>query len=554
MTGPSLIETLSAAMVCHRSGDIEEAELHYRRALSINPHEPEALYYLGLIVDQRGDSAQAIELLRCAVAVRTDDPARWNNLGNLLNESDQLAEAIKAYREAINLMPTHINANYNLGLALLKLGEADDAVAALRQTVELTPRDAECWNSLGEALIRAQSFEEALEAFRTAYRLDPQLAEACNNLGLALLDLGDSKSAIEHFHEALRLSPGMPEGLSNLARTRRFERSNRSELDEMMAALENPSLDERGKTLLHFAIGKVFDDCGDYEHAFEHYRAGNDLKAQRVNFDERCHAEFVKRTTAVFDTNMISRLARFGSDSETPVFIVGLPRSGSSLVEQIIASHPQAKGTGEIGYITEMCHRMGADLGVEEDYPECANLIDEPSAARFASGYLGVLGSVNPAALRVTDKMLTNFLFLGLINVLFPKAKIIHCRRDPRDVCLSNYFQLFGAGQFFSYRLDTIASYYHEFKRLMAHWNTAMTLTVHEVVYEDLVARQEEVSRELIAYCGLPWNDACLEFHRSKRAVHTASHWQVRQKIYHRSVGRWQHYERYLPESILALE
>ena len=552
MTNREVVETLRAGMVCHQSDDLDAAEAHYRRVILLAPGQPDALNYLGLIVQQRGESEEAIGLLKRAVTARPGAPAFWNNLGSVLTESQRHREGIQAFREVLRLMPSHVHANYNLGLALLEVGDVMLAVSAFRLTVGLEPDDAEFWNSLGEALSRAQHLEEALEAFHTARRLDPEFAEPFNNIGLALLDQGDARSAAEHFREALRLSPGMPAALSNLTRTRRFERADRAVLDEMMMALENSALNERELAQLHFAIGKVHDDSAEYELAFEHYRAGNEVKARLSCFDEQRHVDLVRRTMAVFDAETIARLSKLGSTTDKPVFIVGMPRSGSTLVEQILASHPKMETAGELPNMTVLCHGMSAVLDVDDDYPECAIALNSSLSARFANDYLSALGG-EANTVRVVDKMLTNFLYLGVINLLFPRAKVIYCRRDPRDVCLSNYFQLFEAGQFYSYRLDTLASYYRSCLRLMAHWKTVSTYSIHEVTYEDLVQRQEAVSRELIDFCGLPWNEACLEFHRSKRSVHTASNWQVRQKIYRRSVGRWKHYAGYLPESILDL-
>ena len=553
MTTPNVIETLRGAMSAHQSGDLTSAESLYREVIEADPRQTDALHYLGLILQQRGSVRDAIGLLKQAVEIRADDPACWNNLGNMLSETKRSLEAVGAYQEAVRLKPDHVNAIYNLGLVLLDTGDSQAAVKSIRRGLELEPNDAEMWNSLGEALTRAQSFDEALDAFQTAYRLAPDFAEACNNLGLAFLDRGESQTAIDHFHEALRLSPGMPEALANLARSRRFTVEDRDQLDVMARVLRSGSIDERGRALLHFSLGKVYDDCGEYDRAFEHYTSGNDLKAQQNRFDSQRHTDLVTRTVAAFSAESLGQFRGLGSDDKSPVFIIGMPRSGSSLVEQIVASHPNAVGVGEFGYLTELCHRLSSELATENDYPECVAAIDRAAATRLSQGYLDALRKGAKGAERVTDKMLTNFLYLGIIDVLFPKAKVIHCRRDARDVCLSNYFQLFGAGQFYSYGLDSIATYYRDYLRLMTHWSEVLTIEVNDVVYEELVHDQETVSRSLIDYCGLPWDDTCLSFHQTRRSVHTASNWQVRQRVYRGSVGRWRNYTKHLPESILSL-
>ena len=541
-------------MAAHQIGDLTTAEPLYRQVVELEPQQADALHYLGLILQQRGESAQAIELLKRALDARANNPECWSNLGNMLSEANRRLEAIDAYTQALRLRPSHVNTHYNLGLVLFDVGDFKAAVASIRRAINLSPDDAQMWNSLGEALTRAQSFDEAFDAFHTSYRLAPDFAEACNNLGLAYLDRGESQAANKLFREGLRLDPKLPEAWANLVRSRRYTAADKGELDAMLGLLEKGSLDARGCTLMHFSLGKAYDDCGDYDRAFTHYATGNDLKARECHFDLERHRDLVTRTIEVFDFDLFQQLRGLGANTEEPIFIIGMPRSGSSLVEQIVASHPQAAGVGEFSYMTELCHRLSEELASNVAYPECVGAIDVSTARRLSEGYVTALTERSAGAKRVADKMLSNFLYLGVIAVLFPNAKIIHCRRDARDISLSNYFQLFGAGQFYSYRLDGIASYYQEYSRLMKHWRKVLPIEIHEVVYEDLVQEQEEISRKLIQYCSLPWDDACLTYYQTHRSVHTASNWQVRQKVYKSSSARWKKYAQYLPESVLSLD
>ena len=553
---PDVAALLGQAFSAHRSDDRDSAERLYRQVIEIDANQAHALHYLGLIVHQRGGVGEAINLLRRAVIANPDDAPGWNNLGNMLKEGDQLREAIEAYREAVQLVPNHVNALNNLALVLLDVGDAAGSVASFRQAIQYESEDAELWNGLGGALTLDQQLDEAMEAFLNAVRLDPDYPEAHNNLGLAYMDQGDVEHATIHYRTALTLLPNMPEALLNLARSKHYTADDSDEIAVMNRALKREDLSEPGQTALHFALGKVHDDCGDYDRAFEHYRLGNETKNRKFRFDAARHADMVTRTIAAFSTDAFQRFQDFGSNSERPIFLVGMPRSGSSLAEQIIASHPEVKGAGELGLIAHICLGLPNELGSASEYPECIVELGPESIGRLAAGYLSELTCAGGDAEHITDKALGNFLHLGLIALLFPRAKVIHCRRDARcrlDVALSNYFQLFSVGQFFSYRLDDIATYYRDYVRIMDHWRETLPLEIHDVVYEELVKDPEGVTRALIEYCGCRWDEACLSFHRTSRMVHTASNWEVRQPIYQRSAGRWRYYEKHLPDSIRSL-
>ena len=406
-------------MTHHQAGDLTLAEHSYRQLLDVDPAQADALHNLGLIVHQRGANDEAARLLRRAVEARPDDASFWNNLANVLRALERPSQAIDAYREALRLMPSHVNAHHNLGLALLDVGDSNRAAEAMRRGLEHDPSNPGLWSGLGEALAAAQHPDEALSAFHTALRYDPNHAETYVNLGHAGLDVGDTPGAIEYFRTALRLSPDMPEALAGLARCWRFTPDDSSDIDAMTRALENIDTLGRGEVLLHFSLGKVYDDCAQYERAFEHYRLGNELKGRQNHFDATRHSDFVSRTVAAFDERCFARPIS-DNDTECPVFIVGMPRSGTSLVEQIVASHPQAAGAGELAYLGELCHGLSSELASEAPYPECVSELGTPASRRLAEGYLEILTASRESAERITDKMPTNFLYLGVIALLFP--------------------------------------------------------------------------------------------------------------------------------------
>jgi hypothetical protein len=305
---------------------------------------------------------------------------------------------------------------------------------------------------------------------------------------------------------------------------------------------------------LHFGVGKRFDDLAAYDDAFAHYRAANELKGGAAAFDPADWEQDISRIMATFSRRFFSERPGLGNDSQRPIFVVGMPRSGTSLVEQFLASHPEIAGAGELNDFFLIAGNLSAILGTDIPYPASAELIDEEAAHRLARGYLDHLRELAPDAKRVADKLPGNFLRLGLIALLFPRARVIHCRRDPVDVCLSCYFQNFDERHFYSHDLANLGRYYRQYERLMAHWRATLTLPMLEVSYEALTADPEGVAREMIGFCDLEWDDRCLTYHERDHPIMTASVWQARQPVYRTSVQRWKRYEKHLGPLLQALE
>ena len=314
---------------------------------------------------------------------------------------------------------------------------------------------------------------------------------------------------------------------------------------QMLDMLANEHEDAANRARMHFAAGMVFDRAGEHDQAFEHFAAGNGLVD--ASFSPDAHDSEINTLIETFDAEFFARVAHLGSRSETPVFIVGMPRSGTSLVEQIIASHPQAFGAGELEAITLFTKQLPEMMGAEATYPACVSNLDGATIDALSQKYLGELRTRAGAEFqRVTDKMPANFLHLGLIAALFPNAKIIHCRRDPMDTCLSVYFLNFLGNHPYAYDQEKLGRYYRAYERLMEHWKTVLPIEMMELQYEDLIADQRGMTSAMLSFCGLDWDDACLEFHRTPRSVSTSSFAQVRQPIYSASLARWKSYEDHL--------
>jgi hypothetical protein len=283
-----------------------------------------------------------------------------------------------------------------------------------------------------------------------------------------------------------------------------------------------------------------------YDDAFRHLADANRLCDAESGASSQAHIDHIDRLISVFTADLLRRQTLTDQQSEVPIFIVGMPRSGTSLVEQIIASHPQVFGAGEVGYMQAISRNLNSQAVPPARYPDCLPFLSAEQLRNASAWYLARLTERAGDAVRITDKLPSSYLRLGLIALLFPRARIIHCHRDPLDTCLSCFFQNFGRNQPLCADLRKLGTVYRQYERLMAHWRRVLHIPTLEVRYEDLVKNQEPESRRLIDFCGLPWDDRCLAFHRTQRAVNTASFWQVRQPIYISSIGRWRHYERHL--------
>ncbi len=503
----AIARDIESANRLHQMGALQGAADAYSRILHRKPDHCGALHRLGLIAYQSGQGDTAVELIRRALAIDPGQAEAHNTLGVVLQMLGRPDEALASFRRAAAADPNFVDAHSNLGVLLKDHGRSDEAVSC----------------------------------FRRALAIDPNHADAQNNLGIALQTMGKFDEAAIEYERALAIRPGHAVAYKNLASVRKV-RPGDPLIVRIEALLQRHSLCEDDRTLLHFALGKCFDDLGEYDQAFRHYQVANRIRKESSEFAAAAYAKETDRLIATFTREFFEQRARFGTESERPVFILGMPRSGTTLVEQIMASHASVFGAGELNYFNQIARDLPTMLNTAMTFPECTAHIVEETARGLAKGYLDQLRGLSEDAARVTDKMPGNFRHIGLIALLFPQARIIHCRRHPIDVCLSCYFQDFRS-QPFSYDLADIGQYYREYERLMGHWSEVVMLPVMEVRYEDLIADVEKVGRQIIDFCGIGWDDACLTPHRNDRPITTASLWQARQPVYKTSVRRWERYE-----------
>jgi tetratricopeptide (TPR) repeat protein len=492
-----------AGTVCLLSNNVELAVDCFERAIGLCPQFATAHYNLGAALERQGRAQEAIAEHRRAIAFLPGLGNAYSRLGNLLQAQGEQAEAIECFRRARELLTNPADQDLEEAKLLLAEGRHADAEPKLRSVVLADPANSLAHAMLGDVLGEQGQFDEAIAELRKATELDSDRAGAWHNLVMLKKLTAADRPTIEHLETMLR-------------------ETRRSNFDRI---------------LLSFALGKAHDDLGEYAEAIGHFDEGNRLEHARQPFDRDAFAALVDRTTATFTPAFLARHAASGTGSELPLLITGMPRSGTTLVEQIVSAHPRVGGGGEMQFWSERISRQaGAPLTVT-------------LARDMARDYLTLLGDVAPDADRVTDKNPFNFLHIGLIHLALPGARFVHCRRDAIDTCLSIYFTRFAASQPFAYDRSDLVFYYRQYERLMAHWRTVLPADrLLDVDYESLTGDPEQQTRQMIAFAGLEWDDSCLTPERNQRVVRTASIWQARQPVYRTSVARWRNYEPWLGE------
>jgi tetratricopeptide (TPR) repeat protein len=485
-----------------------------------------------------GAYTDAIPFYEKLIALNPRHVIALNNLGSALHKIGRYKQAEVRFREVIRIKPDFADAHSNIGASLLLTGLYDDAEYFLRHALKLRPRFVEARINLALVLNFLGRLRDAKSHLQKALKYEPRNVEALLGMALTVRSEGNFDEASTLLSRALQVSPKMPRALASQAAMRKMTSSDRAWLAsaEEVAASGLEPVDESD---LRFAIGKYYDDVEDFKQAFQNYTRANELlKPLAEPYDGDAYRRFVDRMIQVYAPGVVAPGAG-SSSSMKPVFVVGMPRSGTSLSEQIIASHPSARGAGELGFWSHAVHEREAAMG--------AGQLGESARHKLAEDYLRILGAGTGDALRIVDKAPVNSDSLGIIHSVFPNARIIYMRRNPIDTCLSCYFQRFSLALNFTMDLSDLVDYYRHHERLVAHWRSVLPPgTILDVPYEELVADQRGWSRKILDFLGLDWDEQVLDFHDTKRVVATASFWQVRQKIYKNSVQRWRNYERFI--------
>jgi tetratricopeptide (TPR) repeat protein len=639
---------------------LDEAETSCRAALNLKPNYPEALHNLGVVLLGKKQLSDAATALRESLRLRPDAPSVLVALADILREQGHIAESLDTYRRALGLAPKHWAAHTNYGLLLVQRGELDEGLSHCRQAAALAPGEVLPRHNLGRLLLDYGKFDEAMETLAAALELDSRSAPLCHTIATAwivlgdneqaqrwldraleldpqftparcscaelYLEVGDSERAGELYRQVLEKEPERNEALVGLARSRLdlgdvagsvaiYEqalklqpedatlhaalglslsdvgdlqraivchrkaielnpccvsahagllttlrgKATESEIRRAKALLSMPWMTDDRRAELHYGLAQAYDGHGQYPLAAEQMIAAN--KLQKCYWEERNkgyepeeHRQNIDRLIEVFSREHFERVLGFGSDSERKVFIVGMPRSGTTLTEQILSSHPQVFGAGERLFAFHGFQRLAIAINRPiAQASDCVHEADERAVRAVGDWHLQQLETLDQGrATRIVDKLPDNYQMLGWLATLFPRARFIHCRRDVRDVALSCWITHFGQ-VYWAVDLEWIAHRIEQYQRIMEHWRRTLPEPIFEIDYEEIVADQEAVSRRLVEFVGLEWDPCCLNFHTTERLVRTASVAQVREPIYNRSVARWQRYEQMLTPVLAQL-
>ena len=511
----------------------------YERALALRPNLLEALVNHGCALKELRLLEKSLAAFDKALEIRSDIAAIFSDRAAVLIDLERPAEALASADQALALAPDQFEAINNRGAALKLLKRSHEALLAFDAALAVNPANAQTWGNRAGVLADFQRPDEALESYARALALDPADATALQNQSILLGELGRFEEAGRAIRRAIALVPDCARFHYNLTQLERLPRTA-PEAAAMEALLQKAeTLDVRDRVFLHYALAKVHEDNGEMEAAFDRQCAGAALKRSLLHYDEAGTLGVMERTRKIFDAALLQQGKGRGEKTLAPVFIVGMPRSGSSLVEQILASHRGVAGLGEIDAFGKAMSDFNGPDGGPLHFPDAAASLPDAALQRIGASYERRVGAFAPTASLIVDKMLDNFRFLGLIHLALPNAQFIHVRRDPVETCLSCFSKLFSDSVDYSYDLAELGRYYRAYDRLMAHWREVLPKGVMlEARYEDIVRDLEGQSRQLAAFCGLEWDSACLEFYKTERQVRTASKLQVRQPLFDRTSER----------------
>jgi tetratricopeptide (TPR) repeat protein len=560
---------------------LDESRLCLERALALEGDNPQTLNNLGNTLKRLGLATEAEKRWNAALALKPDYAEAYSNLSNLLLDQREYDRAEASARQALDLSPRLADAYVNLAavhtarhahshaltiidallafapgharalaaraLTLNELDQLDEALESAKRAALAAPETPEAHNALGQVYQAMGQLEPALAAYDRAAALPgPAQQDAIANRGSLFMEFGRKEEALKATEEAAKAFPNSPGVLFNQIDLRRFQPGDPL-IGKMQALVAREGITLSDRATLHFGLGKAFLDIGDSDQAFRYYAEGNRLKRSTFAYDPDVNARWMTSIAEVFTPALLMAKANAGARSALPVFVVGMPRSGTTLIEQILGSHPMVTPAGELKRLQGLTDAL-------PNYPACVADLTAVELKGLGEAYLAHLAPMAAGKRHVVDKMPSNFLLCGMIRLLLPEARIIHSRRDPVDTCLSCYTKLFAGEQAFAYDQTELGRFYRSYSALMAHWRAIIPATHFlEVDYEKVVDDLEGEARRLLDFLGLPWDERVLKFHETERPVRTASVNQVRQPIYRASMGRWRKHAAQLKPLLAAL-
>lgn len=540
---------LHLAQCLRRLNRPQEAIDHYKRALDLDKRNHFAMHALGQAYQAVGDLPRTLECFEFVCGLAPEIGEYRLSFGLALKEAKFDFEAIEQLQKACDLLSDPSDAALVLVEILQRFHRHEEALDCLKKVVALSPKRVDIHERMGDIYAWLGDANNAIVSFNRSLAINSNRSEALVGIGQAALFAGDIEKTRSVADELIERHPKHSSGY--LLKTQSDKIRNENWPYELHKLLNTASLSNEEVIAIEFALGKSYDDLSKPQQAFAHFLRGNHLKSAQLDYNETQEAEFFQATQDYFNTDFFDSHNDWGVKTSQPVFIIGMPRSGTTLTEQIISSHSEVFGAGEVTYWGHVMRNLPARIRATRAYPYCLEELQPVDAKELAQQYLTTLNKIagadaNPK--HITDKFPHNFLRVGWLCSLFPNARIIHVKRNKMDNCLSIFFQNFSEEHAYSYNLKSIANHYCHYERLMTHWHKVLPGRIFDVQYEDLIADPEALSKKLIAHVGLEWDDACLAPHKLERSVKTASHWQVRQPIYKTSIEKWRAYEPFLDD------
>ena len=506
----------------------------YKMALKINPDYADAYSNMGNALKDKGDLEAAIQSYKQALKIKPDYAQAYNNMGNALKDKGDLEAAIQSYKQALKIKPDYAQAYSNMGNALKSQGDVEAAIDSFKQALKIKPDYAQAFNNMGNALSEKGDLEAAINSYKQALKIKPDYVQAYNNIAIALKDKGDLEAAIDSYKQVLKIKPDYAEIYRNLSNIHLYKEHDEYFL-KMQSLCQSASVSDEQRCHLNFALSKASEDLNEVSQSFNYLIIGNELRKKILSYDIKKDIELFSQLKKSYPSIALQSVVE--SSDLKPIFILGMPRSGTTLVEQIVSSHSEVTGAGELSYVS----RFGDPIARGAIKPNTKMILD------FRQRYIEALKKRSDGKSIVTDKMPQNFLYVGLIFSAFPNAKVIHVNRDPVATCWSNYKNYFSDKDLgYCYDLDDIVTYFGLYTDLMQFWLDHYGDRIYNLNYDNLTINQDDETRKLIEYLELEWENDCLSPQHNKRSVRTVSQQQVRQKVYQGSSQQWRKFEPYL--------
>ena len=532
---------------------LDVAVIKFNQALVLEPNYTEVHYNLGVTLRELGQIEEAIKSYRNALSIKNEHPNAHYNLGNALLSLKHYDAAIEHFESAVIFNPKFAQAYNNLGLANKLLGNDVEAGNNFDNALIIKPDYAEAANHRGVIFQNNGDLENAIKYYQKSLKINPELADAYNNIGLTEIELNKTDNAIKSFESALAVDPNFANAYYNLSQIKDYSLTKEQVL-KMQSILCIDSTSQSDLISINFALATINENLGNKDDLFDYLHQGNNLRKKQLNYSFEISKKIISTIYEIFNEGPVSikKSLQYNTSTKIPIFILGMPRSGTSLVEQIVSSHKSVYGAGELSTLMKLCYPLIENKALNDQNKKISS---EQSLIQIREQYLESLTKLNTSSNIITDKTPANFQYIGIIFSIFPDAKIIHLKRDPRAVCWSIYKSKWaGNGYGYSYSMDDLVSYYSLYSSMMSFWRKNFPGKIYDICYEDLTNNQEEETKRLLKYCELDWDENCLNFHKNKRAVRTASSLQVREKMYQGSSEAWKKYEAHIQPLINGLK